>query len=238
MHPAMPVLFELQRVDLELAEVEARLSSLDDGSSLRAELERRRKRLEDLRMRLRKAEGLLRDAELELRGLEERKESVERRLYSGQVTNPKELTALEEDLRALGGQISRAEDRVLELMDEVESLRKEAREEEGWIAENEERLKGIEERYKRDLAELTGRREGLLSRRGELTASLDNSVLSRYEHLREHLGGVAVAEVRERTCTACRVALTESVVRRLRESTEMVACENCGRLLYLPEGEA
>ena len=44
--------------------------------------------------------------------------------------------------------------------------------------------------------------------------------------------GVAVAEARNRSCTACFMSLRPQVMAEIRRGEEVLTCDNCGRILY------
>jgi predicted nucleic acid-binding Zn-ribbon protein len=47
--------------------------------------------------------------------------------------------------------------------------------------------------------------------------------------------GVAVAEARNRSCTACFMSLRPQVMSEIRRGEEVITCDNCGRILfYIP----
>jgi len=58
------------------------------------------------------------------------------------------------------------------------------------------------------------------------------ATLRTYDHLRRTRGGLAVAEVRQRTCQGCRISLTISEEQRARHGDTLVICQSCGRILY------
>ena len=118
-------LYNLQELDLMRVEKHQALSAvraeLADESSLR----RAHQRLAQLDARHTNRSALRRDAQLILEQLEARAESVQERLYSGAVTNPRELEAFQEEQAILGRQISEAEDVLLERMVETDELEEE-----------------------------------------------------------------------------------------------------------------
>ncbi len=77
------------------------------------------------------------------------------------------------------------------------------------------------------LQKLTGDR----SRAATLVAPQDQTT---YETLRRQKGGTAVALVSQRTCQACRVGLTPSQEQRARQGADIITCNSCGRILYVP----
>ena len=45
--------------------------------------------------------------------------------------------------------------------------------------------------------------------------------------------GVAVAEARNRSCSACFMALRPQMMAEIRRGEDVITCDNCGRILYV-----
>src|SRR5213594_4032719 len=113
-------LYELQLSDTQIARLEAALAALDDGTALRGRVQQAHAVEETARGELQAGQSRLRDLELELQSTVGKATKVEGDLYSGRISNPKELRAMQEDVEALGRQRQRIEDEMLGLMEEVE----------------------------------------------------------------------------------------------------------------------
>lgn len=225
-------LYDLQLHDLEIerlmGEELALASSLQDTSllkKLRAELAASQKALSD---------GLQvqKEAEWALEELERRLQQHQQRLYGGSVTNAKELTALQQEVQHLRAQQEHQEERVLETMEAADELR--AR-----VEERERAVNQAEQSWKEANAAGVARREQLELRlrelrasRAELATTLDSKLVRRYEGMRKAKQGRVVSKIDQNSCQWCRVILTASELQRVRVSTELQTCSNCGRILY------
>ncbi len=230
-------LYALQQLDTALARLEAARASADDGSALRARVEKARAVEEEARADLRARQVRLRDLELRLQAVGEKAARVSQDLYGGRIYNPKELTALQEELAALQRHRRRLEDEILALMEEVDEggRRLAALEAERRAAEAD--LEARLAAYRHEVQTLEGELLDLRRRREEAASQIDPALLRRYERLRERKDGVAVAAVSGGTCGACHVALPEVLLSRLQQEEEAIlTCEECGRILYVPAG--
>jgi predicted nucleic acid-binding Zn-ribbon protein len=72
----------------------------------------------------------------------------------------------------------------------------------------------------------------LRGKRAELTATLDGELVKRYEGMRKTKQGRVISRVEQNSCQWCRVILTPSELQRVRISSELQTCSNCGRILY------
>jgi predicted nucleic acid-binding Zn-ribbon protein len=82
------------------------------------------------------------------------------------------------------------------------------------------------------LDQLQDRKQELQKKREQLVANLGPELLSRYEMLRRTKQGRAISKVEQNACQWCRVTLTSNELQRVRMSTELQSCTNCGRILY------
>lgn len=225
-------LFQLQQLDLELerliAEQQALVNSLQDNVTL----QKLRKELNLAQQQLHAGLQAQKEAEAALEELDSRLKKQEQRLYSGAVSNPKELSALQQEVQHLREQQSHQEERVLEAMDSADSLKE-------TVKYKTQALQEAEAAWSKENAALPVRRQALEAKRQELqtkraqmASTIDAGLLSRYDAIRRTRQGRAVSRVEQSSCQWCRVILTPSELQRVRISTELQTCSNCGRILY------
>src|SRR5260221_7016850 len=225
-------LYQLQQLDLELerlyAEQQALLNLLQGDPALK------KLRAEDTTAQQQLQSGLQaqKEAEWALEELNRRVHTQEQRLYSGLVTNTKELHALQQEVQHLQAQQNRQEELTLEMLLATESLQEDAR-------RKAEALRQAGEKRAEDKSAGTGARATLggtqparEEKREQIVTSLDGELLKRYEALRRTKQGRAVSKVEQSSCQWCRVILTPSELQRVRISSELQTCSNCGRILY------
>lgn len=226
-------LYELQEIDLEIdAKNEALtlvVSRLGDSEALaeaRVSLATEEERLVEL-------ERSQRDVEREVEDLRSKVALLEEKLYGGSVKNPKELASLQEQVEHLKRKRRGQEDKVLDIMTEVEAMQKNvslksrevARIDEDWRAEQ-ATLSGEQAELSAALADLDQKRKDLISR-------IDAASLELYQGLRRKRQGRAVAKVEQGMCQGCRIVLPLNVLQRARIGQELVQCSSCERILYL-----
>ena len=226
-------LFDLQQLDWDIASrgksLEETQFRLNDASAI----EVLRRRQAQIGHRLDEARTERRRREAAVSGLEQRLENLDRRVYGGFVTNPRELEASEEERAFLQQQRSEEEDGLLEALVLSEEL------EEG-LSATDERITAME-------SARAAERPGLLERESRLTAELARlrrareeaapelpaATLSMYESLLRSKNGHAVASVERSVCQGCRMTLPSMEVQRAKLSSRVALCSNCGRILYV-----
>lgn len=210
---SLPERAELARLQDEVATTDAGLVEI---GAQRDEVARRQKRAED-----------------ELAAVEAKITEIEGRLYSGAISIPRELQAMQAEVESLRRRRSSLEDLVLEAMGEREPLEAEIDRLEGLRkAQDVEggRLRGV-------IAETEATIDAELSReaaaREAAAASLPADLATLYERLRSQLGGVAAARLVNGRCGGCHLTLATTELDRIRHEPPdaLIRCEQCSRLL-------
>jgi predicted nucleic acid-binding Zn-ribbon protein len=224
-------LFSLQELDIALDRAISRLKEIEEALKETEELREARQALEEKE----NAVQLLRDRQKELEWQVEEVRSkateVESKLYGGSVRNPKELSDLDADLRALRTQTGKREDTLLSLLvelDDAESERSKAGE---LFAVMQRDFEAQSEQLNAERARLEPEAEELKASREQRASSVDRSALRLYELLRERKGGVGVARVEQGMCQGCRITLPGAVLQRARTGVGLVQCVSCERIL-------
>ena len=224
-------LYQLQDIDLEIESNERALSqiarSLGESETVvktQNQLKLEQQRLEELRRKQRSAEWEIDDVSTKLT-------AAEKKLFSGEIKNPKELTNLQHEIEGLKARRDQWEDRTLEIMEQVESA--EAR-----VAGMNSELKGLEaewhhqqQRLNIDIEQLKTILSDLEHKRQQILAKIDPQVVSFYQELKRQKG-TAVAMVDQGMCRGCQILLPTIELQQAR-SGNLVQCSSCGRILFL-----
>jgi predicted nucleic acid-binding Zn-ribbon protein len=170
--------------------------------------------------------------------LEERKKNDHQKLYSGKIVGTRELQALEHEIETLGASISAGEDRVLEAMEKVEPLQAAVDKLRGYKKTAEEQLAALRakqeverKRFQADLAQA----EPL---RAPAAQAVDPSLLRSYEGIRRERKHPGLSVIHANACGHCHTSIPAFVMRRLQEGNEIIQCDNCTRIYYLPAVES
>ena len=212
----LPELAQLGATEDELARVEATLAEV---AAAAAEGARTQRRLEG-----------------ELALVESKVSELDAKLYSGVVTVPRELQAMQTEGAALRERRATLEDEVLESMSAGEALEERVADLERRRTELDAggaRLRGAvaegQAAVDRELA-------AELVARAEAATLIPPDVDALYEQLRARLDGVAAAPLVNGRCGGCHLALPSTEVARLRKepAETLVRCEQCERILVRP----
>lgn len=210
---ALPERGELEKVMAEVAEVEAQVTEVEGR---RHELARSQQRLED-----------------EIATVSGKAAQHDANLYSGTVTNPRELQSMQEEITALKRRISQLEDQELEVMEQIEPLDAELATLATRRDELDQRGSGLRAQIAEAEVALDAELATVHAERAEAAAGIDAELLAQYETLRPRSGGIAIARMVGGSCGGCHLALSAMEVDRIRRlpPEEPATCEECGRLL-------
>jgi uncharacterized protein len=232
----LDTLLELQTRDTAIDRLRHRRDTLPE----RAALESVRTELGTIRDQLAEASGRREEVAREERrfddeasSLEDKAAAEERRLYSGEVTSPRELQQLQADVDQLRRHRRSLEDRELEVMERRETFDSE-------VTALEERARALESEAERLNATLSGVESEIdaevsteRTARDEIAATVDAALLDDYEHRRERARGMGVARLNGNTCQGCHLAIPSVEAERIRKSPPgtVAHCDNCGCIL-------
>ncbi len=215
----------IRRLQAELDAIPQRRAEIEKEFDQRAfeikALEAQRDAARDARLRL--------DAEMAEQ--KARAEKAERDLMSS--TNSKAYEAAIREADAARKHISEVETKMLEQMESMEQAEKTLAEREPEFArlraEHEERLRAFEEQTRSWSEELEGRRR----ERERMFGALPPGVKATYQRIVARIrDGVALAEARNGSCSACFMALRPQVMAQIRRGEEIIICDNCNRILF------
>ena len=233
MHPDLKHLIELQALDTRFAEVRARL---DEFPRRLAAIE---KRLEAARAELAQAKDALiqslKDRKKYELDVEQWKEKV--RKYKDQISEIKSneaYKALQHEIQGGEAEIAKAEDRLLERMVAGEEYERQVKDAGKKLKETEAAAQTERAALQSDQAEAQKMADQLAAERETLVAAVPEDTLDHYQRIARKHAGVALAEVRDETCTMCRVRIRPHVFQELRrpDCLEIFHCESCTRILY------
>lgn len=224
-------LYRLQQLELDIIERAKRIKAinaeLEDDEALR-ESAAENEAAQEL---YQAAEARVRDMELEIASSAEKRQSAETRLYSGEVTNTKELQDMQMEVESLTRRKSVLDDELRKLSAERDELR-------GKAEETEARCNEAREQRERESKELLEEKETLtesvnqkLARRKKSVAAIPEESFKTYNRMRTAKSNRPVAVLREKACTVCGIEQNSIVITAINRGEGMVNCQNCGRIL-------
>ncbi len=204
-----------------------------DVLELEEENRRRQRELEELEERIEEIEEELREVR---RKEEESKLELEHfQKQRAAVTNEREFTAVINEIDFATRALEEAEARRKELEGAEEEIRAEIQTRKEARPEEEASHREVVERWAARQQELKELIHTLAEQARTIEEGLHPANRSRFLRLLKSKQGRAMAPAIEGSCSLCHFALRPHVQQRVRRAEEIITCEHCHRILYLPE---
>ena len=230
MNEQLRFLRELQDVDLELIAIEAdkqrypvEINNLDEElASAREVFKKRAETIELLEKERRQKEG---DLELE----QERMKRAQSKLY--EVKTNKEYQALLAEIEALKEINSQREIEILEIMDEIDELKREYVRTEKELLETERKIGGEKKRIEENLGRVDGILASKKRKRTLVAKKISPELMALYKTLRERKRK-AVVPARYGACQGCNMKIPPQMFNEVQKSQDIIVCPSCNRILF------
>ncbi len=232
--PHIPsILNEIQTLELAVDRARSRQQDIDDALAHDERVLACQTAADEADQALHQARASVNDLQLEISSLTQKIEDVDKLLYSGQITNPKELKDRQDELESLRRRLASLEEHLVEAKNILESRQTENEQAQQDLAaaivtRDKEQVDLIAE-HEQLTAEI---KANLKQRKGKVTAVPD-ATLKHYRSLRKRKNGQAVAVLNIHSCTACGIEQPRSEVQRIMQDDELVYCIGCGRILAI-----
>jgi uncharacterized protein len=224
-------LLVLQDRDRKIHRVQEELAHISpERQGLQAKAAATQAHLDTAKTRVKQIESERKRLEIEV---ESKKSQIEK--YANQQLQTRkneEYKALAQEIEHCKAEITKIEDHEIELMEQAEAAQKEvlrAMADAGAAKTQVEKqvteLNQREANLKKDLAEF---QQG----RAELAAAVDDSARHRYERLLRSKGDNVIVGINHGVCGGCHMKLPAQILVNCKSEKELVACSNCGRILY------
>jgi predicted nucleic acid-binding Zn-ribbon protein len=233
MHPAIPRLLDVQTIDQHIA-------------ALRAELDALPKRVREADLKLTGARNAVAAArESHTHGLTERKKfeldvqqwkdrAKKYREQSGAVKTNEAYKALQHEIANAEAEVTKAEDRQLEIMMTGEDAERRLKSAEAALRQAEQSIAAERKELHAQHAAKKKELDAALTEREPAIAPIPEELRELYERIAKRHHGVALAEARDGQCRGCGMRVLPHILQQLLQDAndELFRCESCGLILY------
>jgi predicted nucleic acid-binding Zn-ribbon protein len=234
MHPAIPRLLDLQTVDHRLAVVRGNLESFP-------------KRIRELDLKLTGARAAVASAkEAHVNGLKERKKfeldvdqwkerARKYRDQSGAVKTNEAYKALQHEIANAEAEMTKAEDRQLEIMMAGEDVERRVKNAEANLKQDEQSIAVERKEIESQMAAKKKELEAALTEREKALTLVPEDLRTLYDRIAKRHNGTALAQARDGQCRGCGMRVLPHIIQLLTQDIqddEVFRCESCGLILY------
>ena len=230
----LQALYRLQTIETALDDAKERLAEIEIALMSDERLNAAQANLEGVQADQTKAEATVNDLSLELESLDQKRAEAETLLYSGQITNPREVDDKKQEVESLGRRrevldedLTSARNQLSGLGEALTEAQSQLADTQTLVAEANEELVTEQDTLRKQMAEWLRKRKDLLKR----IKAADTTYYKMYKHVKAKKGGVAVARLEGDMCSVCHSQQTITVEQQVRQANDLVNCSNCGRIL-------
>lgn len=234
MNEKIAPLIRLQELDRTLDAARANVARMaPQRAALEAEKAARTAALDSSKKALTEALSQKKNLELDI----DAKDQAVRK-HSGELNNVKSndaYKALLHEIEAAKTQKIVLEDQVLVLMEKIENFQKDAKASDATASQDQAALDQKIAAVDAEKARLDAAILAQMAERDAFAATCPPDARERYEAIqRGRVGFVAVVPVKDMTCGGCRTRLTADTVNQAMKGKDLVACDSCSRILFIP----
>ena len=228
-------LVKLQTVDSEIYSLRAEKDAKpEELKTIEAAFEAKKAHLAELDKKSLDLQKQRKDKELELASKDEGIKKLQGQLY-GLKTN-KEYQTMLQQIQDAKADSSVIEDKVLELFDKSDEVKKEAENEKQRLKEEEGVFSAEKKKIDGRVKEIDDRLATLEAQRKQCLQDIDPKILSQYERILANRDGLAIVTVKGNSCGGCNMFVPPQVINLIKMYEHIITCEMCNRILYIDEG--
>ncbi len=227
-------LVEIQAMDVEIYAMKVELRERPAAvEALRVEFEGKKSKLKQYEDKLKVIQVAQKDLDNDLKTKEEAIIKADQGL-SLLKTN-KEYQARLLEIENLKADKSVVEEKILMGFDELEAARKLVEAERAVVAQYEKDFLAKKKTVEDEVTVMTDQVNVKNSQRSRVTPDVRPDILSRYDRIVQNKHGLAISAIKDMNCTGCHMHVTDHLVNQIRKYDQLVTCDSCARILYLPE---
>ena len=233
MHPSLEHLIRLQQLETDAGERRRRLSELPAKVTEADAAVTAARAARDAAMAL-VAENTAarRNADRELGVQQGRLTKFKDQLM--EVKTNKEYTAMQHEIATAEEGVRNFEDQILTLMMAADELTASVKAADAALAREESTARTVRTEVDAERTRLEGEVAALAARRTAEEGQLPADLVRLFHEIAGQRRGIAVSEVRDGHCQACKMRLRPQLIMIARKGDEIVQCESCKRILFVP----
>ncbi len=241
MGSTLQALRELQDVELQIVDIRRQLARRERFAAAQAQkLESVRGSLQTERDELKRGQAEVDALDLELKT---RNANVNRmREHLNTVRTNKEYATVLSALNNEKADATRLEGRAIELMEKIDTRKKQFAERERQEQQEAARLRDLQGQLEQAQQSFASRLTTLEGQRDQAAEQLSREVLDMFNRVSERYEGEVMARVTrthprrdEFICEGCNMSLAAERANALLTRDDVITCDNCGRILHMPK---
>ena len=224
-------LWQLQEIDTALLDGKKQLGEILHAQKTPAKLVSLREDVASSSQTLKQLESNYAESDDHLQMTTSELEKHITKLYSGNVKNPRELEDLQAKVDSLEKRKQTLDETITTIFGEMETVQTQLDEESKRLEEMEQHWLQKTAQLKQDLQAVALHVNELMGKREIHLPKIDAPSQAQYDRLLKSKRGLAVSVLKQGVCQACRVSVTNNIIRET-QLRKITLCTNCGRILF------
>jgi predicted nucleic acid-binding Zn-ribbon protein len=225
-------LYQIQQFDSQIDSALKRIQEINTILSDNQELNTATKIQADSESLLTSKKKSLSSAEMIVSDHSLKIDQNQKKLYSGAVTNPKELESLQQESESLNKYLAVLEERQLEAMLAMEDAQKDYDAASAKVSTLETKLKNKHEELISEKENLESAIADAKNQKEIFLSSHDIPDLQTYLSIRESSGGIAITLMISDSCSSCGANIPSAIAQEAKSPGKIAYCPTCRRILH------
>lgn len=231
MHPDLQHLIHLQELDSAAERQRRRVADIPTlQAALDARLAERTAAVDSVKARIAACQAARRDIEKDLAVVQGRLSKYKNQLM--EVKTNKEYQAMQKEMSVAEQEISDHETRMLERMEESDTLAVELKTAEAALKSEQVEIARDRQALEAERESTAGTLQKTTDERTKVAAQVSREALAIFDRIAHGRKGQAMAEARDGLCTVCHVRLRPQIFNEARRNESIIQCDSCTRILY------
>lgn len=220
----------LQALDRKIASLESEIATLPKHiAEIEKRLEAHTRRLEANRAALAANQRDRKKLEGDIQLHEQKVSKLKGQMIEAKTNE--QYRAFQNEISYAEGEIRKAEDKILDFMEQSEPLEKNVKAAETELKKEQQHVEAEKKRARERTALDEKELQETSAERKSIAEQMDQKLYAHYERIRKKTKNTAIADATDGRCDACQIALRPQFFQDLRRGDQIMFCESCGRIL-------
>lgn len=174
-------------------------------------------------------------SEKKLKQIDEKIKELNQKLYSGVITDNKQLMQMQEEENLLKEKCGELEEKTFAYMEKIEKCTDAIEVKQAEYDKFREDVIMLQEKHIKQTNGLSVQSEQVEEQLKEVYKNIKPDFIKKYEAIKKRKSRAVVKVIKD-SCTGCHMNISMSTISKLKKDKEVCYCDNCGRIL-LYDGE-
>ncbi|MDD3838946.1 MAG: C4-type zinc ribbon domain-containing protein [Clostridia bacterium] len=154
------------------------------------------------------------------------------RLYSGEISDIKQLEHLQNNAERYKREINNKEEELINLIDQIKVMEDNINKIRVKMAKGKKEYMKINKLHKQEMGTINSKIDEIKDEMEKVEKKIEPELLKRYKNARK-FKKIVVAKLKQNKCSGCNMTIPFALIDKLKNEDEIVECETCGRVICI-----